>query len=94
MATPEELLNAAIQAMADLHDSMTPDDREENALVPPAALRKFVDAHARLLYERERMGRGQCNDAQIAEWAERHDLKGSPTDLRCAFDDAATLTPN
>lgn len=57
MATPEQLLNDAIQAMADLHDSMTPDERQENALVPPDALRKFVDAHARLMFERERIAR-------------------------------------
>jgi hypothetical protein len=30
-------------------------------------------------------------DADVAEWAERHDLRGSATDLRCAFEDAQTL---
>lgn len=55
MATPEELLNDAIDAMAELHRSMTPDDLYENMLVPPAALRRFVDAHARLMYERARL---------------------------------------
>jgi hypothetical protein len=29
--------------------------------------------------------------AEVAEWAERHDLRGSATDLRCAFEDAQTL---
>lgn len=60
------LLNDAIAAMAKLHDSMTPDERAENAIVPPAAVREFVDAHARLLYERNRM---PPNDAlrQVAE---------------------------
>jgi hypothetical protein len=28
---------------------------------------------------------------EVAEWAERHDLRGSATDLRCAFEDAASL---
>lgn len=50
-----ELLNDAIAAMAKLHGSMTPDERAENAIVPPAAVREFVDAHARLLYEREHL---------------------------------------
>lgn len=30
-------------------------------------------------------------NAEVAEWAERHDLRGSATDLRCAFEDAQTL---
>ena len=55
MATPTELLNCALLAMAELHDSMTPDEREENAILPAAAVRKFVDSHARLMFERERM---------------------------------------
>jgi len=55
MATPTELLNGALLAMAELHDSMTPDEREENAILPAAAVRKFVDSHARLMFERERM---------------------------------------
>jgi hypothetical protein len=29
--------------------------------------------------------------AQAREWAERHDINLSPTDLLCAFEDAATL---
>lgn len=55
MATPEQLLNDAINAMAELHDSMVPDEDQMNAIIPPIAVRKFVDAHARLMYERERM---------------------------------------
>lgn len=55
MATPTDLLNDALLAMADLHDSMTPDESCENAIVPPDAVRRFVDAHARLMFERERM---------------------------------------
>lgn len=57
MATAEQLLDDAINAMAELHDGMKPDENEECALVEPEAFRKFVDAHARLLYERERMTR-------------------------------------
>lgn len=57
MATAEQLLDDAINAMAELHDSMTPDENQENAIVAPADFRKFVDAHARLLYERNRMTR-------------------------------------
>ncbi len=30
-------------------------------------------------------------DGQIRQWADRHDLQGSITDLRCAFEDARTL---
>jgi hypothetical protein len=33
----------------------------------------------------------KATDTEIAEWAERHDLRGSATDLRCAFEDAQTL---
>jgi hypothetical protein len=55
MATPEQLLDDAINAMAELHNNMEPDENEENAIIKPMDLRKFVDAHARLLYERERM---------------------------------------
>ena len=33
----------------------------------------------------------RCADMDVAAWAERHEIHGSTTDLRCAFDDAATL---
>lgn len=33
----------------------------------------------------------QPTDEEIRAWAARHDLQGSLTDLRCAFEDAATL---
>jgi hypothetical protein len=33
----------------------------------------------------------EATNEEIAEWAERHDLRGSATDLRCAFEDAASL---
>jgi len=53
--TARQLLDDAIMAMKDLHDNWVPDEREENAIVSPDAARRFVDAHARLLYERERL---------------------------------------
>lgn len=53
--TAAQLLDDALSAMAELHDSMKPDENEENALVSPEAFRRFVDAHARLMFERERM---------------------------------------
>ena len=31
------------------------------------------------------------SEKEIAEWAERHDIQGTPTDLRCMFEDAASL---
>ena len=33
----------------------------------------------------------KATNAEVAEWAERHDLRGSATDLRAAFEDAASL---
>ena len=40
------------------------------------------------------LGDSRATDAQVMEWAERHDLNRTPDELRCIFDDAATLTPN
>jgi len=31
------------------------------------------------------------SDAEIEVWAERHDIQGTPTDLRCMFEDAASF---
>ena len=36
----------------------------------------------------------KLSDEQILAWAERHDVGGTLTDLRCMIEDAATLTPN
>ena len=36
----------------------------------------------------------KLSDAQIIEWAKRHDVGGTLTDWRCMVEDAATLTPN
>lgn len=58
MNTAADLLNDAIAAMEKLHASMVPDERAEDAIVPPAAVREFVDAHARLLFERKRIDAG------------------------------------
>lgn len=33
-------------------------------------------------------------DQQVAEWAARHDLPGSLTDLRAAMDAASSITPD
>ena len=73
--------------MADLHDSMTPDDREENALVPPDALRRFVDAHARLMYERERLTPTPCSHVA------KHTGMYEPFDTACEKC-GSFLTPN
>ena len=51
----KQLLDQAIDAMTELHRSATSDLDEETAVVPAAEFRKFVDAHARLLYERNHM---------------------------------------
>ena len=53
-----QLLDDAIAAMAELHGAITPDENEDDAMVPAAAMRKFVDAHARLMYERAHMVNG------------------------------------
>ena len=55
MATYQELLDDAIKAMEDLHNSMGQAEESESAIVPPEAIRKFVDAHAHLLYERRQL---------------------------------------
>ena len=39
------------------------------------------------------IGCSAVSDSQVLEWAERHNFNGSLTDLRCAFEDAATLVP-
>lgn len=50
------LLDQAIKAMEKLHESLVPNDNEEqDAMVPAFAVREFVDAHAALLYERKRL---------------------------------------
>lgn len=33
------------------------------------------------------------SDQQIHDWAERHDIHGTPTDLRAMFEDAASMRP-
>lgn len=38
----------------------------------------------------EAMGSGASSDHDVLEWARRHDIKGTLTDLRCMFDDAAS----
>jgi hypothetical protein len=56
METAEHLLNEALEEMEVLHASMIPNDSEQmDAIVPAAAVRRFVDAHARLLYERRQL---------------------------------------
>ena len=42
MATAEQLLNDSMLAMADLHDSMDPDENEECATIGPEAVRIMV----------------------------------------------------
>ena len=32
------------------------------------------------------------SDDEITAWAERHDIQGTQTDLRCMFEDAASFT--
>lgn len=52
--TPQ-LLDDALAAMSALHESLEPNDNEQqDATVPAAALRNFVDVHAKLLFERKR----------------------------------------
>lgn len=47
------LLNQAVEAMEALHSKIEPDEECEDGIVPAAALRAFVDAHAELLYRRK-----------------------------------------
>ena len=50
------LLDQALMAMEKLHESMIPNNNEEqDATVPAFAVREFVDAHAALLSERKRL---------------------------------------
>ena len=63
------LLDQAIKAMEKLHESLVPNDNEEqDATVPAFAVREFVDAHATLLYERKRLNEtNNSNDAELAQ---------------------------
>jgi hypothetical protein len=62
---------------------------------------KLEDAHMKKKNAKAATKRGvvsapgcsAISESQISEWAERHNFNGSPTDLRCAFEDAATLHP-
>lgn len=58
--TELSLLDAAIAAMTALHDSAEPqtDHPDIPALIPASAFRTFVDAHARLLLERQQLIQG------------------------------------
>lgn len=51
------LLGRAVDVMTALHSAIEPMDDEEEVpgRVPPAAMRAFADAHAKLLYERARL---------------------------------------
>ena len=79
MSNAAELLDQAIEAMSKFHAQLLPND--EFAEVPAAAIREFVDTHARLMFERRQLGlplqqEGQhgvmspCNDAFLA-WIDK-----------------------
>ena len=55
------LLNKAIEAMSDLHAHITPPEDENEEFNAPtvsvAALKKFVDVHAELVYERHHLAK-------------------------------------
>lgn len=53
--THETLLNDAIAIMSELHNNAELDEDGENVIISPADWRKFVDAHAKLLYERKKL---------------------------------------
>jgi hypothetical protein len=77
------------------------DPKHTNAIGLVSSPGDILRAAARVLdvAERERLERlatpRKPSDAEVAQWAERHDLRGSAMDLRCAFEDAQTvhLTP-
>lgn len=60
--TADALLNDAICSMERLLESLSPDERAEDATVPAAAVRKFVDDHARLLNLRSHMKDDERSD--------------------------------
>ena len=43
--------------------------------------------------EKEPNESARLSDEQIVAWAERHDVRGHITDLRCMVEDARTLAP-
>lgn len=61
-------LDEALMAMSALHDSLEPNDNgQQDAIVPAAALRDFVDTHARLLFERKQsLGHPSATDLRSA----------------------------
>lgn len=57
------LLDSAIDAMTELHENMQ-DDEHGTATIEYEHVRKFVDAHADLLYERNQL---RCAAAEIGK---------------------------
>lgn len=53
----------------------------------------YVGRACALLFEAERTAR-KVTDEEIRAWAERHDIQGSDTTLRCIFEDAQTGVPS
>ncbi|MDB5802297.1 MAG: hypothetical protein JWL63_3236 [Rhodocyclales bacterium] len=76
--TYEQLLNDAIDAMTALQESLMPHgDCPGYAVAPPTALRGFVDAHARLLFERAQLHRTDLEAAgQQSLFSNTRDLIG------------------
>lgn len=49
------LLSDAITVMGQLHSSLIPFEDGQDAIVPAKAVREFVDAHAKLLFDRNQI---------------------------------------
>lgn len=62
--------------------------RRPNQPVP----HEYAESLLELLDEATSSAMAGPSDDEIQQWADRHDLKGGATDLRCAFDDAASWT--
>lgn len=63
-----ELLQDAKRAMTELHEAAVPDESTEGvpAIIPPAAFRKFVDAHAMLCFCLHQRGHNPQQTQQTA----------------------------
>lgn len=61
-----ELLQDACNAMTELHQAAIPDESTEGvpAIIPPESFRKFVDAHAELLFLMRQRGHSPTKQGQ------------------------------
>ena len=60
----KELLDTALDVMTILHERMVP-NADLEAVVDQASVRNFVDAHARLLYDRNQLSSSEAGAAPV-----------------------------